>query len=724
MLELSLLEVDSHPRGLLDWDPQAASADSSQVSVNSAAADMHLQPTVAIQLLEQHYRSATATTPARHPDTLGPHITKAIKQCGIWQEVQAVVQSYRPKLNAINVSAAIVHVAQLLKAQAAASSSPQHQTATALPQEEAAACSACVRQLLVMVNAHLGQLEARQLANICWACATLGLKPEPQWLERISQQMIYLKPQHFSIMLWSLAASCQHPGNEWMQQLLSASMTALPACQPEHLATLMWSLATLGVEPTPTWLTAWTKAVTVGQQVWRPQDIQMTLWALVNMGSVADATAKQLVPLLCERVQHAGEFDIQAISSTLWAFAKLAHRPSPRELAVVLNMVRTKAHLFNGQAVSNTLWALAALCVLPGRDCIDSLLSAVERNLPTMTPQALCNVLWALGVLECKPSDSWFNKFCSTLHPVVDGLTAQGLCNILWAVARLELQPPEELTADLCSHLEPHVADMTTQGLSNSMWALAKLGLHDNSPLASAVIQQVGSLLDRQQLHQQASASSAGTSDPQDTSSSSGSPTGSAAVAAFQAEELAMMLQACSSMHSQQLSHAEVAQTHGLTRQWPGQHDDSWRSLVPLLVTASEQQLPACDPQELATLLHALCVLKYRPSKQWLSRWLHCAQATFQQAYPIDLSQYAWCLARLNAAPAADWFAGFQVESYRKMPRFNAQVGNGEGLSVDMVLSCVCFALTFCHVSAALLQSKVSLVGTNWLLNLPTVAKA
>lgn len=162
--------------------------------------------------------------------------------------------------------------------------------------------------------------EARELANIIWACGYLQLLHTAELLlPTFTKQLQAAKPQHISNTLWAVAKLEHQPSAEQLQNLLPTFIKQLGAANPQEISTALWAAATLGLQP-------------------------------------AAAQGQQLLPAFLQKLSAANPQDV---SFTMWAAAKLQLQLSTQQLAACETEFTRKLQAANTQNVANMLWACA-----------------------------------------------------------------------------------------------------------------------------------------------------------------------------------------------------------------------------------------------------------------------------------------------------------------------------------------------------------------------------
>jgi hypothetical protein len=223
-------------------------------------------------------------------------VTRAIKACGSWQQLAPVLDQHAPHLSAVNLSAAVTHLAQL---------HPGH------ARRDAGLRTLALR-LLEALAGQWAALGPRQLANITWALGKLGVRPTSRWLRalfvRLEANAPQLEPQHITSALLGLsclaalgapapgaaaaegrgAAAAQAQGQahipeQLLQRLCEAAVHRLSAFKASELSTLLYALARLGHTPGADSMALLLGAVYTRVASFKARELATLLWALGKM---------------------------------------------------------------------------------------------------------------------------------------------------------------------------------------------------------------------------------------------------------------------------------------------------------------------------------------------------------------------------------------------------------------------------------------------------------
>ncbi|MEW5320447.1 MAG: hypothetical protein WDW38_011520 [Sanguina aurantia] len=351
----------------------SSSAETPSTPLRTSHLDPHLQSPLPPRTQERQASDGVArfnNAPAAIAATPGSHrppsqsqysivaaqrkLTYQIKQQQQPSRLLACLQAHTSApLNAIHVSAAFSHAAQLSAAATAAveyaaflkRTVPRESTATPQPAtlsrplspsaagpskpSQLPGTQSLLRFLFAQVPAVLLEFGPRQLSNTLWACGKLDSPPPPHLLHAMLDRCALLAhkfgPTDCANLLWGLGTMGHPYDNDWLQHFLDSSQHCLPAAKPQELVNMLYGLAKSEAQPPEAWIQAALEAVAVA--------------------SLA--------------------LDPQGLSNILWALARLQYKPPDAWLQQFVTVLARKADLLNPQALANSLWALSVFGFFP-----------------------------------------------------------------------------------------------------------------------------------------------------------------------------------------------------------------------------------------------------------------------------------------------------------------------------------------------------------------------
>jgi hypothetical protein len=538
MLEQSLLTPDAPP-ALVDGpiafpmrqdqqqqQEQGGESSGSSIGSSSSVAEADRQ-----MLQRQFDQSGPGVGPPNLTEAM--RITVSIKACASWRQVQALVLEYASSLNALHISAALTHVAQLeqRRQEAAARQQPQQQ-----PQQqeqqlqggEAAALAAFADDLVALADRHMAAMRTRQAANMLWAVASLsrradmaGWRPADAFVRRLIGACDHRSahPPQLAMSAWALGALGVAPDAEWADALLARVRDHMQSFKPSDHARLVWGLAALGITPGAEWLdhlaaavggqvSAARRAAAVAEQRrqrQRVQDAQMLrqrrqdeenerrLRAAAAGASDAPSAAEHSHPHA--KPARAGRKDghQQQQDDKGDLEAELRQQRERREAAAAADgdgsgsgesagaaaeQWARPPPQFSAQDVQMVLHSLVrwgARAAPATQKMLRPLLSAAGMVMGSFDGQALSVLAWCLATLGHRPEYTWCALFLERVRAAAPAMSPQSLSNTLWALAALGVRPSERCMETLSSAAASRAGRMAPQALSNTLWALAVL---------------------------------------------------------------------------------------------------------------------------------------------------------------------------------------------------------------------------------------------------------
>lgn len=278
------------------------------------------------------------------------------------------------------------------------------------------------------------------------------------------------------------------PHAGWVDTLWAATLRRLPQHQPRHLANLLYYCVLMGQAPPRRWLVALLRVAARTMEAGVPaagaagssgEDASAVVVACDSGGSVhsapeagpADAAGAPEGPPSGSR---GGTWDAQALSTLVYALARLEYAPSPSWLALhhhqSLQMLRCTQRHHASAAASATPFA-------PHADPP----AAGGGGGQAYTALGLERTLWALAQLRSPPSPEWLDAFVEASVPLLarGGFSPRNLVNVAFAMATLRLQPGRAWITALVAAADRHTGTYGAMSLARLVWAAQQLGAVD-----------------------------------------------------------------------------------------------------------------------------------------------------------------------------------------------------------------------------------------------------
>ncbi len=393
---------------------------------------------------------------------------------GFYASMEHLCSVAGPLLDHISLSAIITATAQLwTSAQANSSFKPNDNSAAF--ELKRVYCST-----LLQLKPMLPIVEARQISNILWSSAKLGLNPDafvPGMTDALAAKLLQV----------TKGAARRHPN-------------------AQEAATFLWALATLGHEPADKGLVDVVCKHSAGlikhhddSKQPNAQDCANLLWALATLGhyptdkGLVDAVCNHFVMLIRHHDARQRPFS-QGVSNVMWALAELNHAPPDGAASAILEWFTELCKLTgqepNAQELSNILLACAVLRFkVKGHVRLALVDGLLRLGRASCHKQHYCNAAWSSAVLDMLSVDT-FSLILERLQPLPvadqahDVLLRQDLSQLYQALDSLQPLPSAAVQhlQELMSSLGPRplLLERTAAELSASKHlcaALGKLGL-------------------------------------------------------------------------------------------------------------------------------------------------------------------------------------------------------------------------------------------------------
>ena len=139
-------------------------------------------------------------------------------------------------------------------------------------------------QIIALIESKIDELGSRELANILWSFAKLGLRPEPALWDALSEKAERsagsFNSQNVANTLWAFATLGIPPSETLLAALSSAAERSAGSFNSQAVANTLWAFATLGIPPSKTLLAALSSAAERSAGSFIPQELANTLWAM------------------------------------------------------------------------------------------------------------------------------------------------------------------------------------------------------------------------------------------------------------------------------------------------------------------------------------------------------------------------------------------------------------------------------------------------------------
>ncbi|EFJ43332.1 hypothetical protein VOLCADRAFT_121443 [Volvox carteri f. nagariensis] len=231
------------------------------------------------------------------------------------------------------------------------------------------------------IHSKLGQFRAQDLSNTLWAFAMLKYKPTEQWWQDFERQVFGaltdLTDRELANLLWAFAVLERRPGQQsqlhqqppqqqqqqahlrgWVLDPLLAHSCAggFAGYSATSLHLLVWSLGKLHYTPPAAWLESFLPAAEAHFFRFTPTELANIIWALAKLG--ARLPSEWLDKLLLVAQWRFPSFPARLLSIVAWSTATLNHRPQQEWLMCFEEQVRAKFLDFSGHELACVAWSL------------------------------------------------------------------------------------------------------------------------------------------------------------------------------------------------------------------------------------------------------------------------------------------------------------------------------------------------------------------------------
>ncbi|PNW74298.1 hypothetical protein CHLRE_13g603250v5 [Chlamydomonas reinhardtii] len=625
-------------------------------------------------------------------------LTMAIKAVKDWRQLPRLLAEVAPQggVDAFNAAAFLTHLAQCVAA------APQP-----LGAEDLALVERMQAAMLAVVESSMHEYRARQVSNITWALARLGLPSGAAFLRDHMLAAAYpllpwYEPQHLANTLWALATAGVGPDDGWLEEYLTAAFVAMQrrggAFEPQHLANLLWSLERMGVMPDEEWMGVFYECAVAALPTASGQDCSNVLSSLALMSmhthrptATADLATRIAARLTALLAPHAGPAAGAAStgrrgsgSGTGVEAASLGPEvltPLPSHAGVSAGAAAaatTAAAAPSGrpcqaevsdQTIANSLWAFAAMGMEPEAALWDRCVAAVRSRLadptrpaPAVAPAALTTVLWVAATLRRPLPAALMSLVYARLRaPQLAAMEPRGVATLVWALAAApaeQARPPADWLAEAAEATAGarRVSELGGQAVSNLLYGMCELGARPPPAWMAGLVNH---------FHRNLGAEASG--------QSVANVLWCLAKMGYRlngegmdilAGMVASRLQAWQEEQAEAAAAAGAAAAEAVPPPFNAQELSNILyafatlgydlagaldgALAPALLAACRARLHEANAQELSNSLWSLSALKLRPAEPWLRDYYAAAVACLPSFAPRDLAQSLYGAAKLR----------------------------------------------------------------------------
>ncbi|KAG2429179.1 hypothetical protein HYH02_014114 [Chlamydomonas schloesseri] len=613
-------------------------------------------------------------------------LTMAIKAVKDWRQLPRLLAEVAPQggLDAFNAAAFLTHLAQCVAA------APQP-----LSGEDLAVLERMQASMLAVVESSMHEYRARQVSNITWALARLGLPSGAAFLRDHMLAAAYpllpwYEPQHLANTLWALATAGVGPDDGWLEEYLTAAFVAMQrrggAFEPQHLANLLWSLERMGVMPDEEWMGVFYECCVAALPTASGQDCSNVLSSLALMSmhthrptATADLAARIAARLSALLAAHAGASSSSSSAGgggggrrasgaggvggvEAGALGPEVLTPLPSHAGVSATAASAAAGAssravaapeVSDQTIANSLWALAAMGVEPEAALWDRCVAVVRSRLadptrpaPAVAPAALTTLLWVAATLRRPLPPALMSLVYARLRgPQMAAMEPRGVATLVWALAAAppeQARPPVEWLGEAAEATGGgrRVAELGGQAVSNLLYGMCELGARPPPAWMAGLVNH---------FHRHLGAEASG-------------------------QSVANVLW-CLAKMGYRLNGEGMDILAGLVAsRLGGWQEEQAEAAAAAGAAAAAAVPPPFTSQELSNILYAFATLGYDLAPALggtlAPALLAACRARLGEANAQELSNSLWSLAALKLRPAEPWLRDYYAAAAARLPSF------------------------------------------------------
>jgi len=344
--------------------------------------------------------------------------------------------------------------------------------------------------------AHEPTTQTQNLANVVWAFAKAGKRPEtsPACAQLYSTFAAAAAPrvddfnsQELGNTAWAYATAGA-PAEALLEVICASAERRVQRFTTQNLANMVWACATAG-HAAPQFFAAVAGQAARRADEYNTQELANTAWAYATAGVEAKAVFAAVADSALQRLP---QFSNQGITNLAWAFAKAGGEndvcPKQHEFFAALAIEAAKPERLRGtrsQGIANVAWAYAtADHYAPA--LFDALKDEIVRREDDFNPQEIANTAWAFARCDVNSTELFsalsrvvLRSFSTRQVSGADDPTAalrdtagvfftpQELANLAWAFACVH-----HVDAELLERLWRAIDACARQGGANTLFSL------------------------------------------------------------------------------------------------------------------------------------------------------------------------------------------------------------------------------------------------------------
>ncbi|GFR46653.1 hypothetical protein Agub_g8264 [Astrephomene gubernaculifera] len=283
------------------------------------------------------------------------------------------------------------------------------------------------------VQEMLPNLTPKQLADAVWCFAQHEVKPTPELMHAVAQEihskLLQFRAQDLSNTLWAFAMLKYQPTEQWWRDFERQVYGNLTDLTDRQLANLLWGFAVLERRPAPEPSSAADAA------------------AAAASGTVAECSPASpycpdrpgwvLGPLLARSCAGGfSGFSAGSLHLLVWSLGKLHHAPPAAWLGGFLAAAEAHFFRFTPTELANIVWALAKLGSSVPSAWLDKLLLVAQWRFPSFPARLLSIVAWSTATLSHRPQQEWLLCFEEQVRAKFLDFSGHELACVAWALRR------------------------------------------------------------------------------------------------------------------------------------------------------------------------------------------------------------------------------------------------------------------------------------------------
>ena len=334
-------------------------------------------------------------------------------------------------------------------------------------------------------------LSPRDLSNISWSIATLGLEPGEPFMQGFwltaSQSLSSFKPKDLAQTTYSLAkmkwSVVNNPNLSSGDQsasdlLLSQAIYTLPHCSSQDISNLSWGLAQMDLKPSQAWCLFLADLLCQRGDALLASDLATSFWALGKMQF--RPKPRSLMQIETSLYRKIPSLKPRELAACAWSFSAMKYTPDLEWLDSFAQQCMLIAAEFSQQDWTVVVYSLASIAE-EEKDAViyleDLFISPqLEAQMSKFTPNTIAMLTYSCGVLGTK-SARLLGRLLAAARPHLSLFKANELCALICTPARLKICPDEGFLSAWLVAFEQRIPTLPGSALSTSVWALASLGV-------------------------------------------------------------------------------------------------------------------------------------------------------------------------------------------------------------------------------------------------------